>query len=158
MNDNTEALDEEFDPVVSLAGPLLRKALADVAAARSMEDSAEGFFRDYRDGTAGRVEGGPTVSRDQTNYREAKIRRATAGGRLTWRHQLEERCARVIAEADEKNLRAFLVHLAELSVSWVEAIDRRKDEKRIARKIRKTWWMRLKAWLTRAPVAQGEGR
>lgn len=146
--------DDTFDPVAALAGPLMKKVLNDVALERQRQDGQDGFFRDFADGTAGRALHGPTVSRDRDAAREATRRRSEAErhGKITWRHQLDEAHGFAVEEGNEVQLRARLVALAAVSVAWVEAIDRRKDEKRIEKKIRaqlplferiRQWW---KAW------------
>ncbi len=157
MNDEAVGLgentDEDFDPVASLSVPLMRKILDEVSRARSVEDNIHGFFRDYPNGTAGQMVSGPTLARERQNAREAETREKTAGGRLTWRHQIEAAVMLMIAEENEAKLRVRLVHLAALTVSWVEALDRRKDEKRIEKKMRPTagsrlarWWLRRTWW------------
>jgi len=156
MNDDFDASmdDDSFDPVTALAGPLMKKVLNEVALERQKQDGTEGFFRDYLDGTAGRLPMGPTISRERENALEIGRREAAARktGKLTWRHQLETHAAVVLCEPSEETLRRKLVELAAVSVAWVEAIDRRKDEKRIEKKIHarlplferiRQWW---KAW------------
>ncbi len=139
MSDDTETLDEDFDPNAGLAGPLMKKVLAEVGQERKRQDGDLGLFRDYPDGTAGRALQCPTISRDKEAAVEAQRRRMNAdrAGKTTWRHQLDEAHADVVAEGSERHLRRHLVRLAAQSVSWVEAIDRRSDEKRIAKKVEK---------------------
>ncbi len=126
-----------------LVGPLMKKALDDVAVVRGLDDQLEGLFRDYPDGTAGRTISGPTLTRDKQRQFETRRDLRTSGSKQTWRLMLESATADVIAEAEEKMLRARLVALAALAVSWIEAIDRRKDERRIEKKLRPSWWARL---------------
>ncbi len=147
MTDVAEALDQEFDPTTAMTDKLRKTVLANIATVCDLEDRVNGFFLDFPDGTAGRTISGPTVTRDRQQQTEAKRAKQTAGSKLTWRLMLESATADVIAEAEEKILRARLVQLAALSVAWVEAIDRRKDEKRIARLERPSAWSRFTAWL-----------
>lgn len=149
MTDDGEDLSDDFDPVVALAGPLMKKVLNEVALRRQQEDGQEGFFRDYADGCAGQAINGPTLTRDKQNAREAVQRTQQAGNRVTWRHQLEEATLRVIATGDAEDLRSDLIVTAAICVAWVEAIDRRKDERRIERKRRLRWHQRLRNWLLR---------
>ncbi len=137
MNDATEVLDEEFDAYPSLSGPLMKAALDDVAKERAKQDGELGFFRDYADGTCGRALYGPTISREQEGVREArrKLFDASRAGKLTWRHLLEADLLETFTESDPEKLRAALVVLSSRAVSWIEAIDRRKDEKRIEKKM-----------------------
>lgn len=131
MNDAEESgdlgMDEAFDPAAVIAAPALRSALADVAKQRHRDDGEEGYFRDYRDGTE-------VSGMDLLSFEEAAKRRKKAGSQVTWRHQLDCAAAYVAMKRDERELRTALVNLAALSVAWVEALDRRKDEKRIALK------------------------
>lgn len=134
---NEEVLDEDFDPVSSLSGPLMKKVMADVARFRAQQDGELGFFRDYADGTAGRMLMGPTVSRDLEAERDAHRKRLEADrtGKTTWRHRLEEAHTAVISAGTEYRLREKLVALSAESIAWIEAIDRRNDEKRIEKKM-----------------------
>lgn len=142
--------DLEFDPVTALAGPLMKKVLNEVALTRQKQDGEHGFFRDYANGTAGTLPMGPTVSREREHASEM-VRREGQGlksGKLTWRHQLDVAHAVVVMEGSEESLRRKLLELAAVSVAWVEAIDRRKDEKRIEMKrAPPRWYVRLARWV-----------
>lgn len=148
MSEDVADLDEDFDPMESMVGPLRSTVIDEVRKALARQDASIGMFRDFADGSAGRALHGPTVSRDMDAEREARRKRLDAErtGRITWRHLLDEAHASVVSSGPEPRIRAQLVELAALAVSWIEAIDRRKDEKRIELKRRPTWWARLKAW------------
>lgn len=153
MSEEGEAgeLAEFGDGMSALSAPLMKLVMKDVVRERGRQDGDLGAFRDYPDGTAGRAVHGPTISRDRESSSEAQRRRHQADtvGKTTWRHLLEEAVGYVIAEGREKQLRDNLIQLAAHSVAWVEAIDRRKDEKRIEAKTRAKWWTRVIAWLRR---------
>jgi hypothetical protein len=53
---------------------------------------------------------------------------ATKAGRLTFRHILYEEMWEAFAETDPEKLRAELVQVAAVAVSWIEAIDRRRGK------------------------------
>ncbi len=151
--DNTshDALDEDFDPVAGLSGPLMRKVLADVAKERLRQDGDMGIMRDYHDGSGGRMVSGPTLSRDRERTRETlrALKQAEGTSRMTWRHLAEDSFALAMAADNDRDLRKMLLSVAAHSVAWIEAIDRRKDEKRIERKMKPTLWQRVKAWFKR---------
>ncbi len=155
MNDEDELSDvsDDFDPNGAIGGPALRVVLNDLAGSRRRMDSDIGLFLDFADGTAGRALHGPTISRDKEAAVEANRRRAQAdrSGKTTWRHRLEEAFTEVVAEGNEKHLRRRLVTLGAETVAWIEAIDRRADEKRIERKqiARLPLFTRILAWWRR---------
>jgi hypothetical protein len=144
-----EALDEEVSG--GLSAPAWRKVLGDVGAERAAQDDAEGYLRDYRDGTGGSAAGCPTLARDREAAREAARRAAdaTRSGAVTWRHLSEASHAGVVASpVASGELRAQLVRHAAVVLAWIEAIDRRADEARIdraaaARAKPAGWWARL---------------
>lgn len=155
MNDDTEEVGDlgDYDPVTALAGPLMKKVLNEVALTRQKQDGEHGFFRDYANGTAGTLPMGPTISREREHASEM-LRREGQGqksGKVTWRHQLDVAHALVVVEGTDESLRKKLLELAALSVAWVEAIDRRQDEKRIERKVQRAkrglWLSRLVDWI-----------
>lgn len=127
MSDEAEVLDEDFDPIASLSGPLMKKVLSEVAMERVRQDGELGFFRDYPD--------------DATD-------RST--GAITWFRFVSEAVIGIDLAVGEVQRRRRVLILAALSVAWLEAIDRRKDEKRIAMKTAPpSWWVRLGQWFNR---------
>ncbi len=135
MSDEGEMSDDlgdEINPMGAMAGPLMKSVLSDVAKSRHNADGLLGYFRDYPD----RSHTGPTLGRDKEAARDAvrRITEAQRAGKLTWRHLIESEVAEVFTENEPEKLRKALVCLAAQSVAWVEALDRRKDEKRIVKK------------------------
>jgi len=52
--------------------------------------------------------------------------KATADGRLTWRHILLEEVREALAETDPAKLRAELVQVASVAVDWLVDLDKRQ--------------------------------
>ncbi len=52
----------------------------------------------------------------------------TQNGSVTWHHILTEEVLEAFAERDSEKLRAELVQVAAVAVSWIEAIDRRSRQ------------------------------
>lgn len=139
--DNTRI--EEFHPV---AATPTKKALALVEAQRGADDADAGFFRDYPDGVAGTMFAGPSLPadlREVTHARQA-LKDAKRVAKPSWRHLLSLELAVAFAARDEKSLRAALVKVASVAVAWVEALDRRQEEK-LAEVVHLPWWRRLLA-------------
>lgn len=135
---------------------------------RWMQDRDEGNFRDYADGTCGGGKYGSTSQTDKAAVLVAKqaLVDAKKGVRLTWRHQLDLAVALLYAESDPRKMRRLLVDVAAMSVAWVEglevrAADRRIAEQQNARKLvllpngqqrlvhLAPWWRRLWRWMRR---------
>lgn len=91
--------------------------LSDVRFERKQQDDRWGI-QDHPDGT------GPLFQLHATRMRmDTQV--SFAQGKGTWRHVLLEEVYEALAETDLKKLRAELVQVAAVAVSWVEAIDQR---------------------------------
>lgn len=114
-------------PVVqSEAGRQTMRVLERIRRARADMDAAEGWFRDY-----------PDWKPDPT--------------RASWSAALEMHVEKVVAAAmrgDEQELERRLMHVAEVTVAWLEALERRADERLQRTKYKPTWWSRLKYRVT----------
>jgi hypothetical protein len=108
-------------PAFDSAADHMLTVLAEIAAERSAQDTKWGE-QNHPDGT------GPTDDARRAAL-EAKIRtdRAADEGRCTWALILLEEVFEALAEHDPARLRAELVQVAAVAVSWVQAIDRRAD-------------------------------
>lgn len=103
-----------------MSGPLPStiRVLGQVGGERARQDFRWGQ-QDHADGTGGVFRG--LVERlarrlcDRANRRRA----------LTFAHILREEFAEALAERDPAKLRAELIQVAAVAVSWIEAIDRR---------------------------------
>lgn len=58
-------------------------------------------------------------------YIREECQRAFCAGEGTWMHILDEECAEAFAESDLEKLRAELVEVAAVAVSWITDIDSR---------------------------------
>lgn len=152
-NDNeissVEAVD--FDELGAQAStPATRSVLEEVAQLRRAVDDREGYFRDYADATP-----------DGAKLLAAPEHRALAEllahhGRRAWAAQLQHAVDRVVLVAHRPvrdpvrraTLRAGLLHIAEVCVSWVEAIDARNASDRASRALMRPlpWWRRAARW------------
>lgn len=141
---------EEFHPV---AATPTKKTLAAVEVQRGADDSEAGFFRDYPDGVAGTMFAGPSLPADLREVQHARQALADAKrvARPSWRHLLSLEVAIAFAARDERMLRLALVKVAAVAVAWVEALDMRREEKRIET-VRLPWWRRLLARFRRGMV------
>lgn len=81
------------------------------------DDSAD----DHPDGTSARNYG------DVANMARTMTNAAAIGGAATWRHIIMEELYEALAAVDPVRLRAELVQVAAVAVSWIEAIDRREQ-------------------------------
>lgn len=63
--------------------------------------------------------------RHESDSARAACEQAFTAGAGTWRHILDEEFAEACAEGDALKLRAELVQVAAVAMSWIEAIDRR---------------------------------
>jgi hypothetical protein len=137
---------------------LTDRVLLAVRQARARQDQKHGILRDYRDGTAGTRFHGPSISIDKSNVGEAKRALADAekAGRRSWRNYLELAVAEAVAESNERRLQQRLIEVAAVACAWVEGIDVRADDNRIAIEqkamqvrngriipMRPPWWKRL---------------
>jgi len=95
------------------------RVLEDVAAERARQRARFGEQR-LADGTGG------TFRAAGRRLSQRRCDRATAAGRVTWTHVLEEEVSEVLAETDPERLRAELVQVAAVAVQWIEALDRRR--------------------------------
>lgn len=142
---------------VEQAATMTDRVLLDVRIRRHVQDDAEGSFRDYPDGTARPLDASMLVTAKQ------QLVDAKKEVRLTWRHQLDLAVAELCAERDPKKLRRLLVNVAAVSVAWVEGLEVREADKRIAQQqgARRLvlmpdggrrlvhvapWWRRLLRW------------
>lgn len=76
--------------------------------------------QNHPDGT-----GGP-VLRMKADEAQVMCDEAAKQHVMRWRYILEEEVAEAMAESDPALLRAELVQVAAVAVSWIEALDRRK--------------------------------
>jgi hypothetical protein len=95
------------------------RVLEDVAAERARQRARYGA-QALPDGTGG------TFRAAGRRLSQRRCDRATAAGRVTWAHVLEEEVSEVLAETDAELLRAELVQVAAVAVQWIEALDRRR--------------------------------
>lgn len=94
--------------------------LAEVAEERDRQDEKWGQ-QDHPDGTSNSAE------RVALAYKaKALCDDAASKGRPTWNFILTEEVFEAFAETDPTKLRAELIQVAAVAVSWIEAIDRRK--------------------------------
>lgn len=106
--------------------------LADVAAERRYQIERYGDNADLEDGTGPHVAWVPddVTGLDGATQIEIKFRRTyenyeAAYGKPTWMHLVREEVAEAFAESDPVRLRAELIQVAALAVSWVEKLDAR---------------------------------
>lgn len=99
------------------AAEKLQAVLAEVAAERARQDAKWGE-QNHPDGTG---EEWMAMARKA----RAVCDRAAASGAVTWMHILQEEALESFAEADPAKLRAELIQVAAVAVSWAQAIDRR---------------------------------
>lgn len=97
--------------------------LREVEAERHRQHAKWGE-QNHPDGT------GDERAQDRADAARYACDRATAEGRLTYRHIAEEEFAEALAETDPAKLRAELVQAAAVLVAWIEAIDRRTNATR----------------------------
>jgi len=138
----------EFDEVAAQASTgTTKRVLDDVARARSSVDGAQGYFRDYTDTDSGAAQ----LWSEQDQVRAESQARS---GRRPWLSQLMVTVGVVALllrpqealSSRAPKLRGALLQVAEVAVSWVEALDGRETEKRMERMQRKPWLMRLREW------------
>lgn len=99
----------------------LLSVLNEIKAERERQDAKWGE-QNHPNGT-----GGPTKAQRIELANLAKLACDTAAkqGKLTWNHILTEEMMEAIAEDDAALLRAELVQVAAVTVSWIQAIDRK---------------------------------
>lgn len=93
--------------------------VAEVIEERRRQDEKWGE-QDHPDGTGGRG------SDEQANMYRSLCDARHGKGNGSWFDILKEEVFEAGAEADELNLRAELIQVAAVAVSWVESIDRRR--------------------------------
>lgn len=120
----------------------MKKPLNDVATTGVLDEvfdererqHAKWGEQNHPDGTGGEPSATRSLS-DVEALREIRRRHAAetkrlcdaaaAEGRCTWRLILREEVDEAVAEDDPEKLRAELIQVAAVAVSWIEAIDRR---------------------------------
>jgi hypothetical protein len=107
------------------------KVLARIKRRRIATDVEEGFFRDWPDWKAPMLE----VTLGPRCWLDLLTRAVGAAGKVA------------IDSGSEEELRAKLEAAAEVAVAWIEALDRRRDERQVAA-VRLGWWARLRFRLT----------
>jgi hypothetical protein len=115
-----------YDGPAARLGP--HSVLAEVAVERQMQDDQWGE-QNHPDGTGQWVH-----ERTSAELARAACQRAADEGTLTWAHILREEVTEALAESDPARLRAELVQVAAVAAAWVEAIDRRAEAGRQARR------------------------
>ena len=105
-----------------------RRVLNEVAAERRRQDAKWGE-QDLPDGT-GNYDGHGAERTLRVERAQRRTERHARNGTLTWKHILLEEVCEVRAEDDPVRLRIRLVRVAARAVAWIEAIDRRAEEKR----------------------------
>lgn len=118
---------------------LTDRVLLQVKQMRRDDDARNGFMRDYRDGTLGRMFKGPTMLGDVEALELAvrALKEAMDAASPSWRHHLELAVALANAEKDDAALQRRLLHVAAIAVAWVEGIEMRADRRRIDREAAK---------------------
>jgi hypothetical protein len=110
------------------------RVLRDVADERRLQRVRYGLNRDLMDGTGPRVAWLQGVGQHgdlqsakgiEELLRLAYEQYEKQQGRPTWRHLVLEEVAEAFAESDPVRLRAELLQVAALCVSWVETLDAR---------------------------------
>ena len=96
----------------------LDRALVEVELERARQDAKWGE-QNHDDGT------GKPGDREHADYMRRCTEAFFAIRAGTWRDILEEEVMEAFAEEDPKLLRAELVQVAAVAVSWIESIDRR---------------------------------
>lgn len=106
------------------------RVLADVAAEREHQYATYGTNEDTKDGTGDRVpwllpfdqrEALVIQQAFRADYEQVEI----VEGEVTWMHLVREEIAEAFQESDPERLRAELVQVAALAVSWIEKLDGR---------------------------------
>jgi hypothetical protein len=112
-----------------------QRVLSDVAEERHRQRQRYGLNRDLEDGTgpdvrwlagAGRELDLSTAAALEGSLRAVYEQHEQRHGRPTWRHLVLEEVAEAFAESDPVRLRAELLQVAALAVSWVETLDARR--------------------------------
>lgn len=89
---------------------------------RQRDKWGDGSSNDHPDGTEA-----TNYSRAQRDEAQRRTIYAAKYSQATWRHILDEEVCEAFAEVDPVLLRAELVQVAAVAVSWIEAIDRREQ-------------------------------
>lgn len=95
-----------------------RPVLLEVDTERDGQDEKWGE-QNHPDGT------GYAYLQEKADQARRDCNLAAATGTVTWRHILREEYYEALACTDDQQLRAELVQVAAVAVSWIEAIDRR---------------------------------
>jgi hypothetical protein len=136
-------LAQEWDEVAAevSTGPT-KRVLEQVARSRSSADERAGYFRDYIDTD--------TASTQLWGmHPQSRAESMATSGKRPWLAQLMARAGGVAilirpqGSVPTRDVRAALVRVAEVAVSWIEALDAREQEKRVARMQPKPWWRRV---------------
>ena len=90
-----------------------------------LEVSRERAAQDEKWGEQNHPDGTHKDLASMANLRRNQCDRAAAEGCVTFRHILAEEVAEAFAEEDSESLRAELIQVAAVAVSWIESIDRR---------------------------------
>jgi len=104
--------------------------LDDVRAERARQFAQYGTNDDLEDGTGGSWlvpftrEGAAGIEKSLRRGYEAY---ETNHGTITWMHLVREEVAEAFAEQDPETLRAEVLQIAALCVSWVEKLDARPE-------------------------------
>jgi hypothetical protein len=106
-----------------IGNPTLEAVLYEIHAERDRQDAKWGE-QNHRDGTATF----PGADRRAADEARRECETLANLGACTWRAILTEEVAEAFAERDPAKLRAELIQVAAVAVSWVQAIDRREVE------------------------------
>lgn len=105
----------------------MAEVLDEVEAERIRQDAKWGE-QNHENGTGTLSDGAPhSEVIDIMKHTKKRCDEAAAEKTLTWEHILTEEYFEAMAETDPKLLRAELVQVAAVAVSWIEAIDRKAD-------------------------------
>ena len=99
------------------------RVLEDVRAERYRQHAKWGE-QNHPDGTGG------VHAVHQAEMAKDSTDRAARNGQLTFRLIADEEVAEANAETDQEKLRAELVQAAAVYVAWIEAVDRRRAQKK----------------------------
>lgn len=119
-------------PMVEPDRCVTREVLADIRAERARQFAKYGTNEDLDNGTGPAEEWLQGVdSWGSARGLEIQLRQVyeeyeNQWGSPTWRHLVLEEVAEAFAESDTARLRAELVQVAALAVSWIEKLDTRK--------------------------------
>ncbi len=112
-----------------VVAPQMEHVLQAVRAERRRQDERQGYFRDYPDSTEG------------------------PSGVPSWLAQADERRAATLRATDAKDVAALyrsLIREAEVTVAWLEALERRMSGKVVSPSM-PPWWKRFFQWFRPGP-------